>query len=254
MTKHIIAIDIGGTKMRSGLVSGRKVITTLNDATPRTRNEVVALVRKHVTELSLKHKINGIGIAFAGMVDGKKLTVTHAQNLPHLTGWKVKESLQQYKFKIILENDGHAFLRGEVRYGIAQKKKNVVGIVVGTGIGGSIAINGEIYSGSHGTAGEVGHMLLQYNKTLENLAGKTAFDRFGDRSEYIGMGVANIINILDPEMVVLSGGAIAEQKINFKKLISTAREYIIPPPCKSTPIVPGKLGNHASLIGVASLF
>ncbi len=183
----------------------------------------------------------------------------------------------------------------------------MVGIFVGTGIGGGLIINGELFSGFGHTAGEIGHMVLEVNGPkcgcgnkgcLEALASRTAIfqqikagikdgqktlltdmlgndlddlrsgdlrkairrgDKFVDRivdgaAEYIGIATANLINILNPEVVVLGGGvieALADEMMGV--IVETAQDYAMPGSMKGVEIVASKLGDNAGITGGAVL-
>jgi glucokinase len=190
---------------------------------------------------------------------------------------------------------------------LKAKPKNVVGIFVGTGIGGGLIVNGELFSGFCHTAGEIGHMVLEIsgpkcgcgNKgCFEALASRTAIfqqikagikdgqktlltemlgddledlrsgdlrkairrgDKFVDRvvegaSEYIGIATANLINVLNPEVVVLGGGvieALGDEMMSV--IIETAKDYAMPGTMKDVEIFASKLGDSAGITGGAVL-
>ena len=160
-----------------------------------------------------------------------------------------------------IENDALCFLRAESSLGIAKGYKNIVAIAIGTGIGGAIMVEGKLYRGSTGSAGEFGHTVLGIADrklhvvphTFEKLGAKVASEKYGDTSEIIAIGIANIINSFDPEIVVLGGGGIASGGISIEIVQEIAKNYIISPFAKNTPIVKGVLGEYAQAMGAALL-
>jgi glucokinase len=258
-------------------------------------------------DLSLK-QVAGVGIGAPGAVDFEAGTVIFA---PNLEGWKdvpLKKALEkQLDVPVFVENDGNIAVLGVHVAELKAKPKNVVGIFVGTGIGGGLILNGELYSGYGHTAGEIGHMVLQVdgpkcgcgNKgCFEALASRTAIfqqikaaikdgqktlltemlgedladlrsgdlrkairrgDKFVDRiiesaSEYIGIASANLVNVLNPEVVVLGGGVIdALQDEMMSVIVETANDYAMPGTMKGVEIIASKLGDDAGITGGAVL-
>lgn len=128
-------------------------------------------------------ELAGIGIAVPGLVDARTEKIPHLPNL-NLRDLDLKEQLGSlYNVPVIVENDVNAGVFGEYRFGPARRARHVIGLFVGTGIGGGIILNGRLFRGAGGGAGEIGHIILQTDGpispvgiagTLEGLAGKTA--------------------------------------------------------------------------------
>jgi glucokinase len=208
---------------------------------------------------------------------------------------------------VFVENDGNICALGVHVAELKSKPKSLIGIFVGTGIGGGMIINGELYSGFNHTAGEIGHMVLDINGPkcgcgnkgcFEALASRTAIfqqikagvkdgqktlltemlgddlsdlrsgdlrkairrgDKFVDKviegaAEYIGIGIANLVNILSPEVVVLGGGvieALADEMMSV--IVETAQDYAMPGTMKGVEIIASKLGDNAGITGAAVL-
>jgi glucokinase len=209
--------------------------------------------------------------------------------------------------QVFVENDCNISSLGVYVAELKSKPRSMVGIFVGTGIGGGLVVNGELYSGHGHTAGEVGHMVLEVNGPkcgcgnkgcFEALASRTAIfqqikagikdgqktiltemlgddledlrsgdlrkairrgDKFVDRiiesaSEYIGIATANLINILNPEVVILGGGvieALADEMMSV--IVETAKDYAMPGTMKGVEIIASKLGDNAGITGAAVL-
>ena len=253
-------------------------------------------------------QIAGVGIGAPGAVDFGSGTVIFA---PNLEGWKdipLKKDLEKVLgVPVFVENDCNISALGVWAVELTSKPRSMVGIFVGTGIGGGLIIDGEPYSGAGHTAGEIGHMVLEVNGPkcgcgnkgcFEALASRTAIfqqikagvkdgqktlltemlgddladlrsgdlrkairrgDKFVDRiiesaAEYIGIATANLVNILNPEVVVLGGGvieALADEMMSV--IIETTKDYAMPGSLKGVEIIPSKLGDNAGITGAAVL-
>jgi len=189
-----------------------------------------------------------------GVVDLKKGILIKAPNLPFLNNWQAGKFFSKFKVKTKFDNDSRCFVISEFILGAGRNYKNIAGIGVGTGIGGGIVINNKIYYGKNYNAGEFGHMIIDGKKSLEQMGAKRAFLKYGDRSKIIGIGVANIINILNPEVVILGGGGAAEGEVKIGIVRKIAQKYIVSPLAKKTPVIKGKLGENSQAVGSAMLF
>jgi len=264
----VVAIDLGGTNLRVALVQGKKILNYVKVLTPKTKNALnkilVASIKKIIT-----NDVKGIGIGSPGPL--KNGVILNPPNLP----WKnfnLKKFLEKkFKKKVFVENDAGCVALAESVYGV--KKKNFVILTLGTGVGGGIIINGKIYRGK-GNAGELGHMIIDdgkdiethwknYRKMSNKFFGKimnikelcSSKDKRSKRIlnyvvVHLGMGIANIIDAFDPEVVVLMGGA-REAGQRFIKMIKK-EAYRFAVVKSKTPIVWSKL-NHPGLLGASLL-
>jgi glucokinase len=154
-----IGVDVGGTKVAGGVVGqdGRiieKLKRSTPAASPRQTAEVIGDV---VTELLSRHAAEAVGIGAAGFVDETRSTVLFAPNLAWRDEPVQKEIEDRVGMPILVENDANAAAWAEVLLGAARGHRNVMLITVGTGIGAGIIIDGELYRGRWGVAGEPGH-------------------------------------------------------------------------------------------------
>ncbi|KKQ38645.1 MAG: ROK family protein [Candidatus Moranbacteria bacterium GW2011_GWF2_37_7] len=249
-----LGIDIGGTKIRGVVIDDRnKKVADFDIKTPKNKNFFLVALEREIIGISVCYKISGIGIGLPGIVDVKRGVLVKAPNLPFLDGWQAREFFKKYSRKVAVENDSRCFLLAELKLGNAQKYKNAIGLTIGTGIGGAMMIGEEIYRGANFGAGEFGHMIIDDKKSFEQLAAKKAFEKYGDRSKIIGIGIANIINILNPEAVILGGGGVATGGVKIELVKKEAKKYIMSPLAKNTIIIKGKLGKYAPAIGAALL-
>ena len=313
---YVVGVDMGGTKILAGVFNGSmecvgtsKVSTKAQRGLDAVVERIARVVQDSVDEADLSLKqVAGIGIGAPGAVDFPAGTVIFA---PNLEGWKdvpLKKALEkQLDVPVFVENDGNIAVLGVHVAELKGKPRNVVGIFVGTGIGGGLIINGELYRGYGHTAGEIGHMVLQVdgpkcgcgNKScFEALASRTAIfqqikaaikdgqktllteilgedladlrsgdlrkairrgDKFVERviesaAEYIGIATANLVNVLNPEVVVLGGGVIdALQDEMMSVIVETANDYAMPGAMKGVEIIASKLGDDAGITGAAVL-
>jgi len=264
-----IGLDIGGTKIRGVLFDTvkNKILDKFIILTPQSKKEFLLELKNRVEKLMKQKNMKGIGLGLPGIVNYTTGVLVKAHNLPFLDGWNVKKFFEEFKTPVLCDNDSQCFLRAEFYLGVARGYKNIVAMTVGTGIGGGVIIDGEFYNGRNNSAGEFGHMIFQILnskseilnkrtgiKTFEELGAKKAFLKYGDRSEVIGIGVANLINSFNPDIVVLGGGGVINKKVKLATVKSTAKKYIMSSQAKNTPIVKGKLGDLAQAIGAALLF
>ncbi len=156
-----VGIDVGGTNVRAGVVDAKGVVLdTVRTATPGTDGELEDAIAAVTRELAGRHPVAAVGLAVAGFVTADRLRVRFA---PHLS-WRdapvadrVRERLG---LPVVLEHDGNAAAVAEYRYGAARGGGVVVLIALGTGIGGALLVDGEVYRGAFGVAPELGHLRL----------------------------------------------------------------------------------------------
>ena len=314
--EYVVGVDLGGTKILSGVfdhslesIGVVKLSTKSQRGVDKVIERIARCVQDAVDEADLSMKqVAGLGIGAPGAVDFGGGTVIFA---PNLEGWKdvplKKELEKQLGVPVFVENDCNIAALGVYSTELKSKPRSMVGIFVGTGIGGGLVINGELYSGFGHTAGELGHMVIDVNGPkcgcgnkgcFEALASRTAIfqqikagikdgqktmltemlgddledlrsgdlrkairrgDKFVDRivegaAEYIGIATANLINILNPEVVVLGGGvieALADEMMSV--IVETAADYAMPGAMKGVEIVASKLGDSAGITGAAVL-
>lgn len=260
-----IGIDIGASKIMGIIWNGKKITQSIKIKTSKNKrkflSDMLELTATLIDIAGVKN-VSGIGIAVAGILD-KKGKMLESPNMKFLNGVNLKEiGAKKFKKQTRIINDAKAFLLYEMKHGVAQGRKNAVVITLGSGVGGAIEVNDKILFGAHGSAGEIGHTIIQLKtkntklKTirLENLAAaknlKRGYRRMG---EALGIGLANIVNMLDPEIIVIGGGlASVGNKILFPAK-RTMKKYIISPKAKNIRVVIEKNYEFASAIGATLL-
>jgi glucokinase len=158
-----IGVDVGGTKVAAGLVDsdGTIVAKTRHHTPSQDPVQVQGVIASAVRELAADHDVEAVGIGAAGLVDAARSTVLFAPNL----AWR-NEPLraaveQRCGLPVVVENDANAAAWGEARFGAGRGEPYVVMVTVGTGLGGGIIRDGELYRGRLGIAAEIGHMILE---------------------------------------------------------------------------------------------
>lgn len=155
-----IGIDVGGTKVAAGVVDAAgTVLATARRRTPsRDPAHIADVVVEIVGQLRAEHEVSAVGIGAAGFVDAERATVLFAPNL----AWRnapIREDLQQrLDLPVAVENDANAAAWGEYRFGAGEQEPDLIVLTIGTGIGAGVILNGELFRGRFGIAGEPGHM------------------------------------------------------------------------------------------------
>jgi glucokinase len=266
--QKIIAIDLGGTHLRTSLVINNKIRQYIKKSTPKTKENLLKEMSNSISQLISK-EITGIGIGSPGPLENG--IIKNPPNLP-LKNFNLKKYLEnKFHKKVMIENDVHCVALAEARFGC--KKNNFIVIALGTGIGGGIIINKKLYLG-RSFAGEIGHIIIDKGKFFEKLwqdSRKKIIQQFGtnimikdlikmknEESEeilkeiisYTGKAVGSLINIFDPEIIIITGG-IKESGPKLLDLIKKeTKKYIILP--HETEISYSKL-DHPGTIGASLL-
>ena len=296
---YIIGIDLGATNIKIGLIRKRRIVlrAVVPTATFGIKENLIAGLSNAASGLFLeaditKNNVAGIGIGVPGPVDFSR-GVVHF--FPNIKGWcnVALKSIMQKKthLPVVIDNDANLMSLAETRIGAAIGLKNVIGITLGTGVGGGIIINGELYRGSSFCAGEAGHIPLNEAGPKCNCGGRACIERYvGNRyilrnvrktfgkginlealsrlahqgnakaigiwngvAGHLGVGLSGIINFLNPDAVVIGGGVSNAGKFIFDKAREVIKERSMPTQAKTVKILKAKLGNDAGMIGAALL-
>ena len=231
-----IGIDIGGSKINSVLLDGKKVIKKRKVKTKSKSNKKIMLAQIFdCIEYLMGDKIEGIGIGVPAPVN-----VTALKNVP-----LAKVVQRKFKIKTKVDNDANCFGLAEAIFGAGKNSEVLAGLTLGTGVGGALIINKKIFHGSLGKAAEFGHMIIKKDGRKCNCGNRGCLEAYisanistREKEKYLEIGVANIINILDPDIIVIGGGL---------------ANIITLPLTKNTKVVRAKLGEDAGAIGAALL-
>jgi glucokinase len=277
---YTLGLDIGGTNMRGGLFDGKKIIADYSLATPKDSLDhfyvmLGALIEPLLAQAKeMKIAVAGIGLGIAGKIDYANQTMILSPNITNINGAKISKYFQEkYNLPTIMDNDAACFLRAEMMLGAGKKHKNAYALIIGTGIGGAWWVNNNVYQGANQGSGEPGRMIIDFEKGLElearyqQLTGRQpielaaralraepiATNTFRKIGETLGVAMANIVNLVDPEIIIFGGGVAGSSDlfVNDAKKIMT--KYVMNPESKKIKIVNGKLADHAGMVGAALL-
>ncbi|MGD6854267.1 ROK family protein [Bacillus infantis] len=175
-----LGVDIGGTKIKAGVINQEGRITAhIEERTDKNRlmDQVFSLLDRLAGK---ENDFGGIGIATAGMVDAEKGTIHYATpNLPGWTGTQVKELVEKrYRIPVYVDNDANCAAYAEMKLGAARYTKNIMCLTLGTGVGAGIILNGQLFHGGKGGAGDIGHMIYMPNGTPCNCGKKGCWEQY----------------------------------------------------------------------------
>ena len=196
--KKIIALDIGGTKIQATRYSWElkeeKTVKLLTHAKGYKKRTLASI--DTAIDMVRQGRVGAIVIAWPGVINKKTGKVAYAPNVPNLVGFNLAGYLRKkYKVPIMIENDSNLFSLAEFYQGNARGKRSVFGIIVGTGIGCGLAIDGCIVKGSHGYFGEVGHTInINTKQTFEKDLAAPGLKRYFKKK--IGIGSLREIEAL----------------------------------------------------------
>ena len=296
------AVDIGGTKIAAGIVdhTGRVLAkfetpTEAARAYPHGLGHMVRMLGEAATKASTE--LSGIGIGSTGWVYPFTGEFGDVDFLP---GWKgcnpMKDLAREFGVRVALENDGDAAVLGEAAWGAGKGKSRLIYVTVGTGIGGGIILDGELYRGADQSHPEVGHHVIDafgpectcgfrgcwealatgpamaewFNTNAkatsrhpEILSAKEIFqlakqghllaqEAVAREAHYLGLGVANLINLFVPDRIVLGGSIMKSVDLEeIRKLIAKGCRFV---PLEKTELALASLGEDANLIGAAQVW
>lgn len=286
---NVLAIDIGGTAIKYGLVNNEKIIESHEiDSNAKLGGAHIVKTVLEIIDVYIS-SINAVGISTAGQVDSDAGKILYAnKNFPDYTGTDfVKIIRERYSIPVTVENDVNCAALGEAVYGAGIGCSDFICLTYGTGIGGGIWINGSLYRGSRYSAGEFGNIITHaggrecacgnkgcyemyastkalvndvYEKTGLTLNGRQIFsDKYFNNAEIkavidnwideIVIGLTGLVFIFNPELIILGGGIMNENYI-----LDRIREKINSKDFhgfKSLKIEKAALGNKAGMLGAA---
>lgn len=315
----IVGVDIGGTNLNVGVVSfeGGLPLAVRSERTEVVRgakfivDRVVRMIKESMSEVMDEKGVGleafaGVGIGSPGPLDRKTGTVINTPNL----GWRnfpLRDLVQNaIGLPATLDNDANAATYGEWWMGAGRGVDTLVGVTLGTGIGGGIVLNGELYHGANDAAAEIGHMTIdstgrkcncgnygcleayasgqaiaaraiegldsgigsilpELAGDVQNISAETVFEAvvqgdpyatevMHDTAKFLGVGLANVINILNPEVLVISGGVQRAGDHLFVPLRAEIRRRAFQVAEQACRIVPSGLKGMAGIIGAVACF
>jgi glucokinase len=297
--KQVIGIDLGGTNFKIAVVtSDGRILAERVTPTPDGREwpDVQTALAENTRELLKESGLAATSVGFAapGIVDEKREYIRLAPNFPTWKNLPLRAHLEKaLKLPVILDNDVNAFGLAEALWGAGKGKRYLLGLAVGTGVGGAIILDGKLYRGMHGAAAELGHILLNENGPvcscgkrghLEAYLGRRAFDEMATRlfptgelpapkrmaelaaqgderareihrylAHYLALGCATLIHCFNPEAIVIGGGTVIDSPYLFDILRAEVKQHTIEAVNEGVEILPSGLGYMAGVLGAAAL-
>ena len=319
-TRYILGVDLGGTNIVVGAMpeDGSRELAIRSEPTHAERgseavvDRIVSMIAQVISDVIASHDAQthdflGVGIGAPGPLDRERGVVVVAPNL----GWRdfpLRDAISdRIRLPATLDNDANCATLGEWWRGAAQGGRNVVGITIGTGIGGGIVIGGQLYHGSSDVAGEIGHttidstgrycrcgnygcleayasgpaIALRAREALERdevsalhkmvkgdldlLTAATVYEAahrgdalalevVRDTARFLGTGIANLLNTVNPDVVVITGGVTRAGDRLFEPLRAEVKRRAFRPAVAACRIVPGALEGTAGVVGAVATF
>jgi glucokinase len=281
----MIGVDIGGTNLLVGVIEGGKVVERLHkQIIARGDFEAVALQTSEAIRELAGDAIDAVGISVAGSVDVNRGIVLRAQNL-NWDNVPLAETVSAHvNCPVVIENDVTSAAWGEFTYGAGIGSESIFAVWIGTGIGGGLILNGNIWRGPLGTGGEFGMGISECDpdapvRVLEGLASRSGLQEILSRPELdtdtivdeygkcqaltesvnagalrIGTSIANVITLLSLDKVVLGGGIVEALGEPYVALIRKQfLRDVFPAHCRKCNLCITELGPDAGLLGAAAL-
>ncbi|MFN2469746.1 MAG: ROK family protein [Gaiellaceae bacterium] len=289
----VIGVDLGGTKLLAGVIGERgEVLERLEYPTPlESQDALLAGLGAIVDELLAQRPAAALGVGIPSTIDQREGRVVASVNIP-LGGVDLAERLRsRFGIPVVVDNDANASTWAEWVLGAGRGCRHMVMLTLGTGIGGGLVLDGRLYRGAIGSGAELGHMVVDFDGPQcgpgcpghghwEPVASGRAADArarmlgLGDAHELvaaahggeararhelaeigrlIGAGMATLVNVFNPEVMVVGGGFAAAGEF----VLEPARAYVsreaLSPAREVVRIVPAELGPDAGLVGAALL-
>jgi glucokinase len=285
---QVIGIDIGGSSIKFGrFLANGDCLQSFALATPQPSLPTAVYAQLIIGIDQIKTSACGaIGVGMPGPADAQGRIAQLAINLPQWHNVPLADWLEDYaQLPTVLANDANCAGLGEAWLGAGQNYQDFILLTLGTGVGGAIFLNGELFTGRRGAGGELGlisietdgypchsgnqgsleqHASAQTLRRELNLTGLELYhlaqqgddqaiaywQKFGQR---LGIGLANLIYVLTPEAVILGGGLSAGADYFLPSLRSEIEQRVLPPSRQGLEILVAQLGNRAGMIGAARL-
>ena len=285
--ENTLVFDIGGTNVKYGIIDQNLEFLCIHEIPTEAQQGGRALIRRLMQIAGELDGFQRIGISTAGQVDSKNGRIVYAtENLPQYTGTPIRDMFhEEFDLPLAVVNDVNAMMLAEARMGAARDVQHAIGLTFGTGIGGALLIDGKVYEGAFGGAGEFGHIPLYADKELCNcglygcyehyasasallrqvkketgldVSGRELFDPSRgllDRcmpilvhwSEDVARGLGGLTHAFNPECIILGGG-ILQQPMLFELVQKSYLKFVMFSYSK-TPLRQATLGNKAGMFG-----
>ena len=306
MSRVVIGVDLGGTNLRTALITSegdildkRKEATHASDGWGKIVKRLVQNIERQQEIAAQKGiAVAAVGVGSPGVIQVDKGIVVKSPNFPDWNNLPLKDELEKVlRLPVMIENDANAAALGEQWRGAGMGIGSMILLTLGTGVGGGIVLNKQIWHGADGMAGELGHMTIipdgrkcgcgntgclemyasargivqSYQDALgasekgvrpeissaqvyqeANKGNARAVKVMQDMGRILGIGIANLINIFNPEMVVIGGGVRDAWPLFIDSTRTEIRKRAFEVPAARTQILPSKLGDDAGTVGAAA--
>jgi glucokinase len=301
MSKFAIGIDLGGTNLKGIIMDqqghGRHVTripTEAHRGGSRVMENILRLIDELIAKEGSKEHLLGVGIGTPGFVGEDGMLLGGAENLPGWKGTQIYVPIRQrFNLPAVAANDVTVMALAESRFGAARDVKNVICLAMGTGIGGGIVIDGRLYKGTHGMAGELGHVSVDPEGLPCNCGQKGCIERYASangvaemairmckeameqtafvelvRSDESGVtsklvydyvcrmlarAVGMYCNIFAPDRIVLGGGLMMAGRVILDEVVKHAGSYCFSDIWERCKVVIAECGEDAGVMGAAAM-
>lgn len=318
--RYIVGVDLGGTNIAAGAmptdgtreIAMRMTPTLPEEGATRVVDRIARMIEDVIAQTiaetgAVREDFLGVGIGSPGPLDRENGIVIVTPNL----GWRDfplrDEVAKRVNLKATLDNDANCATLGEWWAGAAKGGRNVVGLTIGTGIGGGLILDGKLYHGASDAAGEIGHTTIDstgrrckcgnygcleaytsgpaiaerareaidsdgesilrdmVDGDLSKITAQTVYDAskrgdetarnvVRDTAHFLGVGISNLINIFNPDTVVIAGGVTQAGDALFDPLRAEVKRRAFKPSVDACRIVPGALPLSAGVVGAVATF
>lgn len=286
---QVLGIDLGGTAIKLGrFTQNGTCLQSLSVATPQpaTPEAVLAAMVEAIMQLDSAQQSIAIGVGTPGPVD---VTGRIARVAINLAGWHDVPLADQLEAKTglptILANDANCAGLGEAWLGSGRSFRNLILLTLGTGVGGAIILDGKLFTGHQGAAGELGLITLNPDGPLCNSGNRGSLEQYvsigairrrtglepaqlgtlaqtgyskaltfwQDYGKDLGIGLASLIYILTPEAIIIGGGVSASAEFFFPSVQAEIERRVLPSSRAGLQLLRAELGNQAGIVGAAKL-
>ena len=301
--KQYFGIDIGGTAVKLGIVDETGKVLCKGEQSVNFdgyQTPVLDTVRKAAKEFLTAQAIpvenlSGIGVSATGQIDSRKgIVAGTCGNFPNYIGSPIKAALEQdFGLPVTVANDANCMTLGEVWVGGAQGYTDVIGVTLGTGVGGGILTGGRLLEGARGLGGELGHYRTHALDGVpctcgatgcwERYAATTALVRAAQEknpawtdgraifaaaeagnpevlalldtwTDEIAQGLAGMVHIFNPQLILIGGGVSAQQKLLIDPIAAKVKASVMPAFAEGLEIRAAQLHNDAGMVGAVYYF
>jgi glucokinase len=306
VSRVVIGVDLGGTNLRTALLTSEGDILDKHKEATHASDGWKEIVKRLIQNIEGQQKIANqkgfsvaaVGVGAPGVIQVDKGIVVKSPNFPDWNNLPLKDELEKaLRLPVMIENDANAAALGEQWCGAGMGIGSMILLTLGTGVGGGIVLNKQIWHGADGMAGEIGHMTIipdgrkcgcgntgclemyasargivqsyrdaggaaemamqseitsaQVYREASN-GNARAVKVMQDMGRILGIGIANLINIFNPEMVVIGGGVRDAWPLFIDSMRTEIRRRAFEVPAARTQILPSKLGDDAGTVGAAA--